>query len=351
MLEAKLSRKWFKGATALALSTLVHCSSATQNTEIIQVKNSTANSRVIPRDRHEICFEIERNKTKFSLCSEGITLNDLDYIADVKSFAQKEFGLHKTSNYISFREDPRTLHRLVVTSTNSFSLNVPFKNKYELEGNYCKLTPPFKIDSEVDNFKDEKECYQKKGYDVYLKTVTGIGHGSDIGKEFKDSHLARRVELIFHEDFHQTDQEIGNSLMNISLQESRAQWVGLAGAIKYFKERGDYDNQQTAITLYENWKEQAKRVNNIFEALEQLDKLNQEEGLTKGEEERINRFMKGTNMAELHERRSYTKYFVILDEIYQKTGHDHKKMMEIIFHTPKEEETAQKYLTKLRDLL
>ncbi|MDP3733607.1 MAG: hypothetical protein Q8R37_00085, partial [Nanoarchaeota archaeon] len=147
MLEARISKILKR---VLLCSSLLHC---------------TPTYTIIPKEKNQFCLEVQKQTTSFSFCTNNITANDLEHIADVKTFAQEEFGLLKTSNYITYTETPRTLYSLIATSSTSSPLTPSTYRFYNYEGNRCfDEILPLKIDSYVDTLNDEKECYQKKGF-------------------------------------------------------------------------------------------------------------------------------------------------------------------------------------------
>lgn len=335
MLEAKILKTL---ARVLLCSSLLQC---------------TPSYSIIPKEKSEFCFEIEKQTTSFSFCTTNLTNNDLEHIADVKAFAQKNFGLLKTSNYISYTENPRTLYSLIVTSSTSSPLATATYRYYEYDGNHCfNEILPLKIDYEVDHLNDEKECYQRKGYDVYLREVTGIGDGSNISPAFIRQSFVRRTELICHEDQHQTDQIKGNGDMDHALQESRASWVGSACTMEYFRQQGDFQSHEQAVKEYLASYQFAQRLNTAVVA---LDKLQQERAcytdakFKQRENEIMNRVVPEATKSLLMSHHPYTKYFPILAEIYAESNYDHNIMIKVISNTPKKEEQAERYFRNIRE--
>ena len=303
-----------------------------------------ASSKIIPRDERELCLALEEKGVEFSICYEGLNKNDLEQIADVKQFAQAEFELLPSPNYLTFKDPPRTLHILIVTSSTSSPLDPYTSADYNTVGNHCDLSfPPLRVVSEVDDLKDEEDCYKQKGYDVFLRETSNIGNGSNINRTFMRHSWTNRASLIFHEDLHNTDDQNGKGNMDTMLKESRAQWVGLIGAKEYFRFRGDWKNYQAAAQEYNRWVNYSGQVNSAIESIDKLHKSNDPD-ITEKERKILESVSSGMTKPALMGEYPYTKYFQIIDQVYVRLNRNHKAMMKIILNAPNNKDEAMSYL-------
>lgn len=301
----------------------------------------------------------------FSVCKEDYTPKLEEHfklIADVKAFGRKKLGFVKTPNYTHYRDGKRVpiqyLYQLFVSPPLSSSLEDYEEKMVNANGNHCQdLKDSRKLVSWIDDFSDEQQCYEEKGYHVYHRKITDYGDNSDITPESLDGLLPYFVATILHEDFHYTLDKIGKDDMDSALEESLATFTGHMGAIEYFRTQPTTSQQFISYGPMDRWYKFSLAINTAVAQLKELyshKKKYSTEELKKKRDEifAASSELSDVNEAELMSQYPYTKNYPAIAKLYEyfdaKGQKDvSEKMMKIIYKTPDSEKDGSKYLQAL----
>ncbi len=288
----------------------------------------------------------------------------LAFIDDVSAFGVEQFGLEESPHYAKYYDNPLsrdTLYLLFVTSPlylpESWS---PQRIPIEKDQEYREPLNGFAFfNSFTDKLDDEKEYYQKQGYDVYRRFTTDYSltnglKGAPITKEFLQQDKNQQAQTIFHENCHYwTAGWVGAHFSDL-LKESFCQVVGYSGAADYFKERRgtsspDYLNAVYRLKWYENY---VQKLGGCYSRLQEIynnKKTTSQEKLKQREEilrEARKTFGKETNNALLWDQYPYAKYFPLLLKFHESHGGNLRATLEKMKGCPEEEQAALKYIRK-----
>ncbi|MBU4242222.1 MAG: hypothetical protein KKF52_03245, partial [Nanoarchaeota archaeon] len=291
---------------------------------------------------------------EFYACESDLNqelISEFEFIADVKSLGMKTFDLVKSKNYMVYKnkinENPKTNYWLYVTG----KFFIPQKRDNYIfikeEGWHVDDIDKYALlISKVDDLKDEKYYYYRRGYDVFYRKITDFAGNCDITPEFIKRKLLHKVNTILHEDLHMT---VLKKDWNPNLEESVACLIGNIGTIQYAKEHFGENSKEYVLSKL-NLQFKLDLAEHLIFLNKQLiglysKKLNYEEKLKKKKEIFKNSsFMK--NNADLWDSIPYNKNFPLLYKVHKKYS-DIEELIKILNKIPKEEKEGIEYLKKI----
>ncbi len=285
----------------------------------------------------------------------------LAFIENVKKMGVERFGLKESPHYSEYNDGSipiDTLYLLVVTSPtilpsrqgNSIFIDTDQEYREALQG-YVFFY------SNADKLEDEKEYYQKQGYDIYRRSTTNFNDGErgcPITKDFLQRNKVNQAQTIFHEDCHYwVDKEIGEDFSS-ELNESFCTVVGYAGTVNYFsgKEGKDSPDYQFAVDSFQWHQWYAQEINSYYSRLQEIytnpklileEKLKQREAVFKDAEGSLGEKI---NNAVLLDRYPYTKYFHLMLKFHDENGENLRITLEKMKDCPEAEQGALEFIVK-----
>ncbi len=256
----------------------------------------------------------------------------LQLIAEVKNYSLHELDFEPSPNYMRYTEtkDARTLNWLFVSSPTGVSDEYGPHVRYEEDLSH-RVFPDegIIIHADTDDLKEEERFYKKKGYDTHRRRIQDFndGKGCDLTPRFFRRTINRQVQVVLHEDWHNTFHYIANGhRIPRSLDESAARLIGYAGAyeftaLKYGKESRQHN---TARNNYLAMQKESRLLKDAFKELREISTL--EKGGKSAFLRRKKLFLylkfKGydCNAAFLSEMRPYTKHLELFTRVYECAG-------------------------------
>src|SRR3989338_109265 len=291
---------------------------------------------------------------------------DVAFIHDVREFGFEKLGLYSGSNHFKHYNDgsktpPRSLYNLLVTKTTIIpdgrSHNIPITS---LQAYRMDIADYAYFWSHSDTLEDERDYYQKEGYDVFWRTETSynstIDHkGSPITPEFLSKEKLSQAHTIEHEICHDTIKKQHGTNFPASIDEAYCSMVERAGAMLYFKERQGEQSPSylAAVVDLENHLQFSAQVNSLWKRLDTLyvnpkltedEKLQQREKLLVEARELLQR--PEADNADIWDWYTYTKHYPFMIKFYRSYG-DVATTMKLMEMCPKTEEGAVKYMAGL----
>lgn len=257
----------------------------------------------------------------------------LKFIDDVKAFEANQLGLKDGPHYREYNDGSTPVETLYLLLVNSPTKLPEYSQNYiylETNQEYRTSLDGFAyFYSCADNLEDEKEYYQKQGYDVYLRSTTNFnstGRESPVTNDFLKRTKVHQAQTIFHEDCHDwVNDNIGD--LPSELDESFCQVVGYTGAVTYFKnkEGENSPNTQEALASFNWYFNYSQNINSYYLRLQKIyndPKLTLEEKLKQREEvfEEAGMILGKSNNAALCDSYPYTKYFPLLLTFHERNG-------------------------------
>lgn len=285
----------------------------------------------------------------------------LAFIDDVKKAGVNRFGLKESPHYSEYNDGSLpvdTLYMLLVTSPiylpESQSLQyIPINSDQE----YRETLGGFAyFYSHADKLDDEKEYYQKQGYDVYRRFTTNYNdeeRGSPITGEFLQQSKVQQARTVFHENCHYwVAEHVGNNFSS-ELNESFCQVVGYTGAINYFKSREGENapDYKHAVDSFNGYYRYSQEINYYYFRLQRIyndQKLTLEEKLNQREEVfgEAESALGEIDNAVLCDYYPYTKYFPLLLKFHESHGGNLRTTLEKMKDCPETEKEALEYIRK-----
>jgi hypothetical protein len=106
------------------------------------------------------------------------------------------------------------------------------------------------------------QLYHRGGYSLYLRQGNQFGDSQAvITPDFAGDSLLRKVEVVLHEDLHDSK----NFALLWEYEESLVNPLGLLAAVEFFKSKGDVDNIKRAQALLEERREVSRQMNALTE--------------------------------------------------------------------------------------
>jgi hypothetical protein len=106
------------------------------------------------------------------------------------------------------------------------------------------------------------QLYHRSGYSLYLRQGNQFGDSQAvITPDFAGDSLLRKVEVVLHEDLHDSK----NFALLWEYEESLVNPLGLLAAVEFFKSKGDVDNIKRAQALLEEKRQVSRQMNALTE--------------------------------------------------------------------------------------
>ncbi len=297
---------------------------------------------------------VQVNGSEFYACEEDMTdvmMGRLEQVADIKKFVQGDMGLPASKNYLVYKDEkPKMLYILWITPPGKghkkeklFYIPLPI-HAYGLKS-------PYQIFSKKDDLLDEKDHYEKKGYDVYYFATADYylpteKTGCDLHPGFFEEFPSwEQAETIIHEDWHHyIKTKKPNIHKNNALNESSALIMGLIGSIEFTKQKYGEDHimHRLAKAGLEHDYELIIHTNHYHRLLKNIDSSGMSKKEKVKEKEALLKQTK-TSKKPLDENkisvfRPYTTYAPLIYWVYREQGFE--KTMEIMNGMPDSEDAT-----------
>ena len=326
--------------------------------EVFLIKPGDSNSQ------HDYpVFELIQGDFRFIChheCLDERIVEEVKLIADIKKFGRYVLGLGDTPNFTEFRDGvktpKRTHYSLSVTPKNMFTEGI-IKHIYIPSNDtpFPNVTEPTLLFSDSSDLNWEWAYYKAQEYETYWRSYDQHGNGCFLTPEFMKESLARKVELVLHEDWHHNFTKWAGVQPEPNIDESVATFLGLYGAVAYMKDKfgtsaPEFFSAMSALTdstiLY-------NFVNSYSSILSTISKANitesEKSSLVQASKEIMGKKRPGTTIGELSSRLPYSKNFFLVRDIYSSlidtiSSRGLEALMEILSILPAKENSAVDYL-------
>ncbi|MDP3698345.1 MAG: aminopeptidase [Nanoarchaeota archaeon] len=288
---------------------------------------------------------------------------EVAFVQDVRRFAIEHLGMEQDSkHYTWFTEKQDNGHTLYILSiTEKTILPTSRIAKVEeldkLSAYRADIKEFLYLESEVDTLEDERDYYNKKGYDTNWRSVTdyhtyGGKEGSPITLDFLKSTPEYQAKVVVHELCHGFVEKNIKAGFASSLDESFCSMVGYAGAAEYFTYKNLPEEHTKAVKAFDHYHTFAEKFVVSFEKLQRLyhEGLSQDEMLKRRAAlfAEAEEFMGGeVNNALMWSWHPYLFNYPLMHTVYTVQGDSVPKIMQKMRHCPENEEKALKYIQEL----
>ncbi len=275
-------------------------------------------------------------------------IQEFELIADVKRFGKENLGLVVTDNYSIYKDAkndiPKKIYWLLITEPFKIPKEYDFRHLEEECMHIGKTKRATLLQSYKDKLLDEYEHYKGEGKDVYRRVLTNFSNDTDIEPNFLKRNLVNKIRTILHEEFHRT---VNCMKLNRNIEESAAELIGHVGTILYCKEKFGENSKQAKVAqlTFERNNEYSEAFNRMLYQLEKLYEKDMDNDVKLKKKKEIFDFYRyfGQNNSSLWGALPYEKNFHHFYKAYKKNP-EIKKVKEILYNLPSEEEEAIKYV-------
>jgi hypothetical protein len=286
--------------------------------------------------------------------------NDLQFINDAVQFTLNEYNMTSTKHYRKYTSNTEEVSRLYILSvTKPFIIpNSRDGHSYLLKRNMRYRELPalgyVYLQSYKDNLKDEKDFYEKQGYDTFIRSTTNYNsptsEGSLITNEYLKKTKVNQVHTVAHEICHEWNSYNMSNSFSTNLDESDCSARAYIITLKFFKER---NNQKLLKDTQDELSEYYLATRTLIDLKDQLNELYDRPISSKDKIKLKNKILKQhqknfnvkLNNAVLWEVLPYRIYFITYMDFY--TAYKLERALEILKRLPPEENNAVSYLERI----
>jgi len=279
---------------------------------------------------------------------------NLQRIADVKNISVNDLGFSPSNNYLRFTTSPRKSFSLYITPKTVLPEERMNYIQLEEDTDYRTLShEPMIIWSYVDDLSDEKDWYEKNGFDVFRVASADFddGNGCDLYPGFFKVNAGKQISLVLHEDWHHTFKGKHIVKPHREINESSASAIGYLGAVELTERlhgRGSEEHIQATQNL-ELWEHEMDAINLAYHRLSTIyhSDVGDSEKFSRRQEVFDDLETQGYsfNNARLWRQRAYAKHKDILVRAFNKAG-GMKKFIDVLTGLPRTNDSAIVYLDR-----